>query len=177
MYGAWKKQATTLGNSEFKQGEKSRQTCQTFGRTYACTRCLSVSVGTRTTAERIAPADADTMWVKAWGCFWASSRFLVHSYAQKYKNAVGMVPNTAAVRPKYTSLGPCTPMNDQNQRTSQTKVLATDWWTRMTNDPNWSVFREYGATDKTCACHKDTYSNINHKANHSTFHTCFSNNG
>ena len=44
---------------------------------------------------------------RAWPRPSAAKRSLQYSYVAKYSSAVGMVPSTAPVRPRYTSRGPC----------------------------------------------------------------------
>lgn len=82
-------------------------TRKTFVSMYACTRCFTVSEGTRTKDDSTAPADAEARCVTAEGAPLASSLVLHHSYAVKYSIAVGIVPRMAPVSPRYISAGPC----------------------------------------------------------------------
>ena len=74
---------------------------------YACVRCFRVSVGTLMKADSTAPAEADSRCVSACLHCLRSSRALHSSYVLKYTRAVGSVPSTAPVSPRYTSRGPC----------------------------------------------------------------------
>ena len=96
---------------------------------YACVRCFRVSVGTRMKADSTAPAEADTRCVSACLHCLRSSRALHSSYVLKYTRAVGSVPSTAPVSPKYTSRGPCSTAAGGFEATDKRRTAGTSYRT------------------------------------------------
>mmetsp|Transcript_18450 Transcript_18450/g.46669 ORF Transcript_18450/g.46669 Transcript_18450/m.46669 type:complete len:210 (+) Transcript_18450:1926-2555(+) len=80
--------------------------CHTSVNTYACTRCLSTSLGTRTSADATAAVDADTMCATMSRLSllkWVDSMRFMPSSTLKNRKAAGSVPSTAPARPRYRS--------------------------------------------------------------------------